>query len=704
MPFFTSRDRMNFGVPLGGMGAGKIEVLPNGLFNAFTIQNNWSKPIAGTAEYPGILGYHLGIRAEGAGARLLQTVPLPGVPRVRSIRYRGVFPSADLIYEAPGLGLDIALEIFSPWIPSDVKHSSLPAVCFRLRVKNRRRSPVNAGFLFIGRNLSGKWCVGRRNRIEEDPRSLSLEFLNEDPSTRDTRSGALRFRFKKEGWRMSFMESWNAVTRNFSFTPSDIALPAWDFFAREGELPNTRSSGRAVRGENRELCGAVAAGRRLGPGEEKTLSFVAGWYYPHHPHGHRYAAWFKNAGEVSRVALESSGGLRRGVEKVQRLVFALPFPAWFNDALLTNLAPFFSSSWHVKDGRFAFYEAPVACPLMGTLDVGFYGSIPLSFFFPSLEISQIMLFAKAQREDGYIPHDLGKGRLDLPSDGTTFYFWKDLNPKFALMAWRDFLWSGDDGFLGEIYPHVRKAMRWSMGADRDGDGLPDHEGADQTFDLWSFEGAAPYTAGIFLAALLACEKMARRCGDPAFAKTCRDWFLKGRRSFENELWNGEYFGKTCALSQLNGQWAADLLGLGLVADRGKIHRAIRAILKRNGRRLGWVNSTTPDGRTDRSNNHARNIWPGMNYAFAGLCLTQGFGPNKLLKELSRLWDNVIQIQKSPWNQPDMMETETGRYLFGDSYYRNMAIWSIPIAAALRDKKTARILSLLKRQCVRDPKR
>ena len=185
--------------------------------------------------------------------------------------------------------------------------------------------------------------------------------------------------------------------------------------------------------------------------------------------------------------------------------------------------------------------------------------------------------------------------------------------------------------------------------------------------------------------------------DLSFAKDCRERFLKGSRSFERELWNGEYFGEACSLSQLNGQWYADLLELGWIGDKSKIKRAISNIFKRNRNHssFGMVNSTLSDRRLDMSNNHAKNIWIGMNYAFISLCVFQGLPLSDLLKEAYKVWDNVDRLQKSPWNLPDMIDSKTGQYMFGDFYYRNMSIWAIPIAYARRNKKTATILRSLR---------
>ena len=432
MTQFSSKKISFSGVLLGGIGAGKMEILPNGLWNGFTFLNNWSQPLGPQNDFPGILGYHLGIFVENK-AFLLQTVPVAGLPTVRHIDYRGDYPVCTLHYRQPSLGLTISLEAFSPWELSNVRGSSMPCCYFTLKIKNRRSKSARVAFLFMGRNLSGDWCVGRQNRIRDEKENVCLEFSNVAAPADDAKRGELQFSFAKKGWKTSYLESWNAVTKNFHFNAKDIHLAAWDSFSRNGELPNLKTRTVAM-GENQELCGAVAAKRVLRPSEEATFSFLASWHFPVHPFGHRYARWFKNVSQVQRAASARREVSRNKIKKFHALVHELPFPNWFQDALINNLSPFFSSSWYVKDGRFAFYEAPVICPLMGTIDVGFYGSIPLSYFFPELEISQIRQFAKFQREDGYIPHDLGRNRIDTPSNGTTFYFWKDLNPKFVVKA------------------------------------------------------------------------------------------------------------------------------------------------------------------------------------------------------------------------------------------------------------------------------
>lgn len=702
MPILSSSQKCRSGVPLGGIGAGKLEILPNGVWNAFTFLNNWGTPLSGNKAYPGVLGFHLGVFArrltEKKGrAFLLQTVPLPGMRAVREIRYAGNFPEATLEFRHPDLPVEVTLQASGPFVPGDADGSSIPGARFEFIVRNPSGVPTEVSLLFMGRNILGSWCVGRQNRVIDAAEWFHLDFSHRDRAPLDPRGGRLLLSFSKKGWKTSFVECWNTVRENFRYEPETVRLDAWNEFARSGRLPNRRFS-EVASSENREWGSAAAATATLAPRASRSWLWTAAWQVPHAFEPARYERFFRSPESAHAALASRHKQTGRAVRTFHGLVRGLPFPEWFNDALINSLYPFVSSTRYLRDGRFAFYEAPEACPLSGTLDVGFYGSIPLALFFPGLSKNLLRQFAAAQRRDGYMPHDLGRDRLDRASDGTTPLAWKDLNPKFVLMVWRDFAWSDDKPFLRELYPSVRRALEWTASADTNGDGLPDHEGADQTFDLWEMKGPQAYTAGLYLAALKAGIRAARLMKDRPLEKTWARRFAEASFSFERRLWTGRFFGPTCSIAQLAGQWYADMTGLGSIADDRKIRLAVETIRVQNARptRFGWVNSTLAGGRPDTSSNHTKNLFFGMNYAFASLALARGCGLNKVLPPLERLWDNLIRRQGNPWNQPDMLDARSGRFLFGDSYYRNMAIWSIPVGLARRDKKTAHILGRLKR--------
>jgi len=238
-------------------------------------------------------------------------------------------------------------------------------------------------------------------------------------------------------------------------------------------------------------------------------------------------------------------------------------------------------------------------------------------------------------------------------------------------------------------PHIKKAFKWILSTDKDQDLLPDNDGLDQTYDVWEFHGANSYTSGIFLASCLALREMAVLMNDTLLAQRLRTHFAAASENFEKKLFNGRYFiaccgpdetDNACTLGQLNGQWYAHLLGLGYIADGQKIRTAIKSILSLNAKdtKFGLTNSVRPDGRRDLSSLQSKNLWAGEIYAFCALAIYEGF-KDEGLRLAKRMWDNVCVRQLSPWDQPDMFDPDTGAFLFGDHYMRNMAIWALLLA-------------------------
>ena len=68
----------------------------------------------------------------------------------------------------------------------------------------------------------------------------------------------------------------------------------------------------------------------------------------------------------------------------------------------------------------------------------------------------------------------------------------------------------------------------------------------------------------------------------------------------------------------------------------------------------------------------------------------------------KTWENIAFRQKNPWNQPDMISSGTGRFLFGDSYMRNMVIWAIPLALAKHNLSIKHMILKLGAGKVRPP--
>jgi uncharacterized protein (DUF608 family) len=343
---------------------------------------------------------------------------------------------------------------------------------------------------------------------------------------------------------------------------------------------------------------------------------------------------------------------------------------------------------------------------MDSLDVRYYGTLPLACLFPKLERSTLALFRDLQRPDGRIPHDLGKAQINCPSDGTTAGVgWKDLSTKYALMVYRNFRWTSDRSWVREFYPSVKRAMRWQIAADRNCDGLPDNEGKDSTYDLWDFFGTSSYTSGIHLAALRSTQMLASAAGDRRFSRECLALYRRGAQRFEEQLWNGSYYRAAwrndgsaydaCIAGQLNGQWYAHLVGLGYILPREHVRKAIETMLRLNAgaSRFGAVNAVFPDGRIDNSSWHSGNIWVGETYALSALAIYEGF-VDEGLELAERVWRNFVERAKRPWSQTDVVAAADGKLGDGEFYLRNVAIWAIPFALAYENVRARRALQRL----------
>ena len=143
------------GVPLGGAGAGKIELCRDGLFRNITINGNIDTPIFRTE------GAFFAVRAESAGqalGRVISTERLHGLAPVESLSFEGVYPRAVLKARDRYFPLSVDIQATGSIIPRNIKDSALPAALFRVRLTADSDHPVKATVAFCMENFLG--CGG----------------------------------------------------------------------------------------------------------------------------------------------------------------------------------------------------------------------------------------------------------------------------------------------------------------------------------------------------------------------------------------------------------------------------------------------------------------------------------------------------------------------------------------------------------------
>jgi non-lysosomal glucosylceramidase len=363
-------------------------------------------------------------------------------------------------------------------------------------------------------------------------------------------------------------------------------------------------------------------------------------------------------------------------------------------------------------------------PFYETLDVRFYGSMPLAKWWPEIEKHVMRAFAdtvpqnltekyiwvwktlqsgtpefRTRKARGAVPHDLGN-----PFGDPFFYVnqfswqntdrWKDLNSKFVLMVYRDFVLSGgkDVDFLRYCWPAIQEALKYLGQFDRNNDGLPENEGfPDDTYDVWVVRGESAYCGSLWLAALRAAEEMAKQLKEPKAAQEYRDLFERSRKSYIEKLWNGQYFRydteseyrDNIMADQLAGQWYANLTGLGDIVPREMRLSALRKIFENNVMKfangeMGAVNGIGADGKLITTNEQIQEVWAGTTFGLASLMLSEG-----LREEAFRTaWGiyRVVYERYGYWfRTPEAWEI--GGHYRASLYMRPAAVWAMEIIPA-----------------------
>ena len=275
--------------------------------------------------------------------------------------------------------------------------------------------------------------------------------------------------------------------------------------------------------------------------------------------------------------------------------------------------------------------------------------------------------------------------------------WKDLGPKFVLQVWRDALAAGadaGDALIRDAFPTVERVLGQLAASDRDGDGLPEHDGVpDQTYDTWPMRGPSAYGGSLWLAATLAAEAMARRIGDTEAEGRWAGWFERGQVAFDLRLWRGDHYAyddgggpssDSIMADQLAGQWYADATGLGDLLPPERVDAVLRTVHARNvrgfgGGRMGAVNGTRPDGSVDGSSEQSAEVWVGTTYALAAFMIGRG-----LVEEGWQTAEGAVAVtyERGLWFRTPEAYDADANYR-ASIYLRPLAIWAIEEALARR---------------------
>ncbi len=558
------------GVPLGGIGAGSVEIRGDGSFREWQIFNNWGNTpqVVLSKHFPpfDLLNAFAAVKIDDH-AYVLETHPPEGLPGVSAIQYDGWFPFADLDYTvADQTPVRISLEAFGSYIPHHANDSAIPAIGLTYHFKNTTAQPV-------------KIC-------------LALSLVNPlGVECREGAAGRLQTALCTDGKAGVGLAALDDTPRSFMGGPdtADALKAFWtDFTAPTSQLSATPAGQR---------FGQVVT-FQLQPGEEKSERFVIGWFFPDHYEnntgplvGHKYEAWTDSAAASVNLFAGRFDELRRASAQWRDTMKESSWPEWVTRWLCNSQSTIVKLTWWVKDGRFMSYESP-ECPNSSPVHLIDLADWPVLDEFPELELGLLRHFAQKQEASGKIPEEFqspGTNPTVTFPGGRDLY---DVNPKYVVEIYHRWRETGDKEFLDATWPSVKKAIVYNN-SHYDGleIGLPSGKGISSTWDHWTNEYAFSYGGSVWLAGLKAAENLAEVEGDSDFAAQVHTLSQKALATMNDHLWNGEFYAMALDknlqqdnLSFVESTYGDDLarfVGLGGVLPNDKALATLRAIANYN---------------------------------------------------------------------------------------------------------------------------
>ena len=488
------------------------------------------------------------------------------------ISFEATYPVAAIKYSGKDMPVEVELKAFSPFIPGDEINSGLPATIQSISVKN-----LTAGDLDI--KIFG-WL---ENKTLPDTEKTIRDFSRTNRVVKNANCKCVLLDCKTDNntiktaadfGNLAFAGVSNSMTALASIKDSET-IEIKDFINESGGNP----------------VAVIQSSARIKASKSFTADFVISWYVPNlsfkeiPDKGRYYANQFKDAAEVAIYIASKFQYLKSKTMLWQKTWYDSTLPWWFMERTFLNTSILATTTCHrMASGRYYAWEG-VGCCAGNCMHVWQYAQAAARIF-PALE------------KDERTRVDLGIALRD--DGGMSFRAEADKRPAIdgqagtILRFYREHQMSRDSAWLHTNWDKIKRAIQFLIAQDKNKDGMEDTP-LENTLDaVW--RGEIAWIVGLCIAGVRAGQAMAEEMNDLLFMEECRQYVEKGKRSMENELFNGEYFihradptvGKkeigsynTCHIDQVYGQSWAWQAGLGRILDKEKTMSALRSLWKYN---------------------------------------------------------------------------------------------------------------------------
>ncbi len=649
-----------------------------------------------------------------------------GLPLVRVASYEGQYPASKITYDAGAdCPFSITMTAWSPMVPENPDDSGWPVAVFDFEITNRGDKKYPARLLATLQNITGWNGIsvingrqnpgygGNRNHADRIGGVRAVTLGNASLAEDDPSNGEQALLITGE--KVTLIPQWAKVEE------------LWPRFLNAHNLEDANYSGASEPGAT--WNSAAVSEVMIEPGQTVKITVVHAWHFPNRyvdydqwvPHVPKDKSRFYLGNQYA-----NRGGMREWLSsfmprleelRSKTLGYVASFygqnlPAAVLDAVGSNVGNLRTNicMW-TENGKFHGFEgghgvstwlgdcANGGCCPMDCTHVWNYEQTLVQLWPSLFRTMRDTEWKVNQHPKGYIPH-----RTILPIYMPPLWersIGGPENPALdglcaeILKTYQYLQRTGDREWLDGILPKLKAALGhiWRQHDDQ-GDGMIRGE-QPNTYDIHLY-GPNTYMGTQYLAALRAAEEMLKLYGD-GDASECRRRFESGSKLYDETCWNGNYyvqripegltepyqFGEGCVADQLLGQFWADDLGLGSLLPDDHIEAALKSVFRLNFRNdfvgfkqtprvyaadhdKGLLNgSYEPHQRPEVPLLYSDEVWPGVEYLYAALCIHRGLVDEALtVVEATRgRYDGKI---RNPFNEVEC----------GDHYIRSLAGWAI----------------------------
>lgn len=635
--------------PIGGMGTGMFCIEGSGaisnmslrhrpevfhepaMFAALHIKdvNNTTKILEG--QVPDWKKFGMPLSALGGGGTW-------GLPRYKENTFTARFPFAEIELKDDQMSVDVKINAWNPFIPTDADNSSLPVGGLEYEFKNTGDTVIEAIFSYNTRNFmyvhgKGTSCIkSHENGFilyqsgagDEPFHQGEFAIFTDDPETK------VNHNWFRGGWFDPLTICWNNVVT--------------------GTMENNPP----------ELEGATGASLfvpvKLEPGEVKTVKLYMAWYVPYsnlriggdpksgsdypnipectdgttkcYPYDNKgdgdYRPWysnkFENIKEVSAYWLKNYNDLKSKTKLFTEAFYNSTLPAEVVEAVTANLTILKSPTvFRQYDGRMWNWEGCGdtwgSCHGSCTHVWNYAQAVP--HLFPAMErtLRETEYYA-GQNKEG---HQVFRSNLPIRPVIHDFHSAADGQLGGIMKVYREWRISGDNNWLKEMYPFVKASMDYCIRTWDPREVGAIEEPHHNTYDI-EFWGADGMITSFYTGALQAICLMGKYLGeDISRYEALMD---KSKIYMETKLFDGEYFiqniqwkglnaddptkvqafnsgysdealkileaegpkyqyGKGCLSDGILGSWMSIVCGMPEIIDKTKVTSHLNAVHKYN---------------------------------------------------------------------------------------------------------------------------